>query len=1521
MKRFILPFVLLTLVACGDSNGNGTGPDPNEVASVGISPANSTIEVGQTIQLQAEARNAEGTLVSASVSWSSGSPAVASVSGTGLVTGLGAGAAVITAGAGDKSGSATVLVVDLNPPVAPSDVSATALSNTEAEVTWTDNSNNEDEFRIDREEVTSGVAGTTGGESLAFAQVGSVGANVTTFTDTGLASGSSYRYRVRACNGNGCVEQSGSGSGSEVTTYSELVIETTSLPDGVLGQAYQQTLLSSGGNESTTWSLFDGTLPDGITLDAAGVLSGTPSATGTFDFTVQAAGGGQTVTQALSISVFSLSITTTSVPNGMVGSAYSAGLEVTGGDGSYAWAVTAGALPNGLVLSASSGVISGIPTAAGTFNFTTQVTSAGLSDSVDLTITIYAPLAVTTASLPAGFLSVAYSAGLNASGGDGNYTWSLVSGSLPAGLALASNGTISGTPTAGGTSNFTVRVQSGDGQTADAAFSITVSLPVLTITTASLPAGRVGLAYTQTLSATGGDGTYAWAITGGALPGGLALNGASGNISGAPTAAGTFNFTVQVTSGGETDTANLSITVYGVLNVTTASLPNGGVATPYSANLTATGGNGAYTWSIAAGALPAGLTLATSGTISGTPTTSGTSNFTARVQSGDGQTAVAALSITIDWLPVTITTTTLPSGIVGTAYSQTLAATGGDGTYAWAITGGALPGGLSLNPGSGVISGTPTTPGTFNFTVQATSAGLNDTQNLSITITPALAITTTTLPGGTVGTAYSQTLAATGGDGTYTWSLASGTLPGGLSLAAGTGVISGTPTTAGTSNFTVQVASAGQTDTQALSITINWPPVTVTTASLPGGQVATAYSQTLTATGGDGTYTWDLAAGSLPPGLSLVAGTGVISGTPTTDGTYNFTARATSAGLQGTKALSITIGSVLNISTTTLPDGAVGTAYNQTLTATGGDGTYAWSIISGSLPAGLSLAGATGVISGMPTTIQTANFTVQVASAGETDTQALSINIVAGALNITTTSLPDGLVGIGYLQTLTATGGDGTYAWSITVGSLPAGLSLAGATGVISGTPTTVETANFTVQVASAGLTDIQALSINVSTWDCASQSQIPLAECQALEALYNATNGPGWTNSTGWLASTTPCDWYGVGCDAGNTTVTGLMMDSNNMTGSLPAALQNLTNLYEISMPWNNLSGALPTELGTLTNLVWIRLFSNNLSGTIPVSWNGMTSLQYLRLYSNSLSGAIPDLSGTSLLDLDVADNGLTGGIPASIGSISTLQTLDLSLNSLGGSIPAQIANLTNLWELNAYSAGLTGTIPTELGSMTALENLILYDNGLSGSIPTSMGGMTSLGRLQLQGNALTGAIPTELSSLANLWNLYLQGNDLSGLLPLPVAQKGGQMQVPSITRCDIASYGNAGLSMTDNQDYRDADLDRDGFICYLGGLNHLTITTTTLPGGTVGTAYSQTVTAINGSGGYTWSLPVGTLPAGLSLDTSTGEISGTPTTPVTENFTIQVDSGDGQTDTADLSITIVAAPPQALDLDGDRD
>ena len=595
---------------------------------------------------------------------------------------------------------------------------------------------------------------------------------------------------------------------------------------------------------------------------------------------------------------------------------------------------SAGTLSNVTATSVTYNAPAGPLTAAVTDHLT-ATSVADKSKSVTVAIMVTPSPAITTTTLAAGVEGTPYNATVAVTGGAGALTYSITTGSLPAGLTglTGSTGAITGTPTGPNTtSNFTVKVtdsSAGGLKSATQALSITINLPTPpSITTSSLPNATEGTAYNQAVAATGGLTPYTFSIVvpgTGTLPAGLTMSNA-GVISGTPTGPNTTsNFTVKVTDSSnptQSGTKNLSITVNLPTppSITTTSLPAGTEGTAYTpTTITATGGIAPYTFAVTTGALPAGLNMSTSGQITGTPTgPNGTTSFTVTVtdKSNPPQTGSKGLSITIN-LPAapTISPATLPNGNVGSPYSQTLTVSNGLGPFVWVVSSGTLPAGLVLttnNPTTTAkISGTPTTAqSNVAFTIQVT-----DTSNppqigqqaYTVTINPPapLAITTTSpLPNGAFNTAYSTTINASGGIAPYTFSLdvASSPLPAGLNFtndaANNQGKISGTPTTAGTfNNIIVDVhdsqvpTAATATKTFTLTITAQAIVISPATGSLPNGTQNTAYSTNITATGGVTPYTFSLDATSaaLPAGLTFTSNstTGTISGTPTTTGTTN----------------------------------------------------------------------------------------------------------------------------------------------------------------------------------------------------------------------------------------------------------------------------------------------------------------------------------------------------------------------------------------------------------------------------------------------------------------------------------------------------------------------------------------------------------------------------------------------------------------------------------------------------------
>ncbi|MEA9808195.1 putative Ig domain-containing protein [Xanthomonas campestris pv. raphani] len=634
------------------------------------------------------------------------------------------------------------------------------------------------------------------------------------------------------------------GAGTILNDDVVVTVGPASLPAATAGSAYSQNLSASGGTAPYSFAVTAGALPAGLTLSAAGVLSGTPTATGSFNFTATATDSGGSPTSGnraytLTVAGATVTLPATSLPAGTAGQAYSGALNpATGGIPPYTYAVTAGALPAGITLNGSSGALTGTPGSVGSFAFSvtaTDSTSGTPSQGTrGYTLNIAAPpIVVAPSTLPAATRGTAYSQTLSAGGGTAPYTYALASGALPAGLTLASNGTLSGTATVEGSFNFTVTATDAGSFTANQAYSLTVAGPNLVLPASSLPAGTAGQAYSASITpATGGTAPYSYALTAGALPTGVVVDVATGGLSGTPTVAGTFNFTLTVSDSTPSPAAQASrsytLTIAApVIVVAPTALPAATRGTVYSQTLSASGGTAPYTYAVSAGNVPAGLTLASNGTLSGTATVEGSFNFTVTATDANTFTASQAYAVTVAGPNLALPASSLPAGTAGQAYAATIApATGGTAPYSYALSAGVLPNGVVLDTATGGLSGMPTLSGTFNFTLTVTdstpspAAQANQSYTLSIagaTLVPSQP----TLPPAVRGTPYSQVLTATGGVAPYTYSVASGTLPAGLTLASN-GVLSGTPTAEGSTSFTIAVADAGNaTATQAYTFTVS----------------------------------------------------------------------------------------------------------------------------------------------------------------------------------------------------------------------------------------------------------------------------------------------------------------------------------------------------------------------------------------------------------------------------------------------------------------------------------------------------------------------------------------------------------------------------------------------------------------------------------------------------------------------------------------------------------------------------
>jgi hypothetical protein len=393
-------------------------------------------------------------------------------------------------------------------------------------------------------------------------------------------------------------------------------------------------------------------------------------------------------------------------------------------DAGFTWSISSGSLPPGLTFDTSLVTITGTPTLPGAFTFTIHADEVSTNFNASQQYTVYvstgSPLTLTQfGPPPGGAVGSNYASFVfQVAGGVPGYTWALQSGTNADGLKLnATTGLLSGIPLAGGVFPIGISVTDASGAQASASFN----LNVLGISTTSLPAGALGVPYSQTLASVGSVGPVTWSLAGtGILPPGLSLDSAKGVIAGTPTGLGPFPFQVHVTDTTTKLTAiqSFSISITSILTVTTTSpLPNGAVGVAYSQTLQATGGTVPYTWS--ASGLPAGLQVdPTTGILSGTPTAGGTSTISVTVTDAVRGTATASLSLTVGAL--TISPATLPNGTAGVPYPATTLTVAGTPVVSWAVTVGTLPAGLALDSSTGVISGKPTTAGSSTFTITAT---------------------------------------------------------------------------------------------------------------------------------------------------------------------------------------------------------------------------------------------------------------------------------------------------------------------------------------------------------------------------------------------------------------------------------------------------------------------------------------------------------------------------------------------------------------------------------------------------------------------------------------------------------------------------------------------------------------------------------------------------------------------------------------------------------------------------------
>ncbi|MFT3750095.1 MAG: T9SS type A sorting domain-containing protein [Agriterribacter sp.] len=303
-----------------------------------------------------------------------------------------------------------------------------------------------------------------------------------------------------------------------------------------------------------------------------------------------------------------------------------------------------------------------------------------------------------------------------------------------------------------------------------------------------------------------------------------------------------------------------------------------------------------------------------------------------------------------------------------------------------------------------------------------------------------------------------------------------------------------------------------------------------------------------------------------------------------------------------------------------------------------------------------------------------------------------------------------------------------------------------------------------------------------------ASYAQVNASDSLALVSLYNATNGSGWKNKDGWLTKKVS-EWNGI--TVTNNRVTNIYLINNNLQGTLPSSLGDLTAITGIYLSNNKLNGSIPesiyelsalkylylnnnqitggisTRVGDLQMMIELVLDHNKLTGQLPVSLGRMARMTDLILSNNQLSGTIPkELGRTWLHDLDLSYNQFSGSLPSELATIPYLLALRLNNNSFSGSIPSGYFPLV-CYIIDLSVNNLTGSLPGDFGNNATVVSINVGNNQISGQIPSSIANLTNLQSLELDSNHLQGALPASLGNLQKLVRLNINNNQLSGNIP----------------------------------------------------------------------------------------------------------------------------------------------------------
>ncbi|HEY2090521.1 MAG TPA: putative Ig domain-containing protein [Thermoanaerobaculia bacterium] len=1275
-------------------------------------------------------------------------------------------------------------------------------------------------------------ATTTGTASAVFSQTFTAGNTIGSVTFTtasalptgltlstgGVLSGTptqtgSFPIVVTATDANGC-----SGSGATYTLVIGCQTITVTNPAnnvGTVSSLFSEQFTQSGAIGTATFSTAS-SLPTGLTLSSAGLLSGTPTQSGSFPIVVTVTDGngctGTSATYTLTINCQIITVNNPSSNSDAAGTALVAANFTFTQSGAVGGATftTASTLPTGVTLT-TAGVLTGTPSQGGSFPIVVTVTDGngctGTNPSYTLTITCPV-ITVTNPGVNSGTAGVAFGQTFTQSGGIGTITWS-ESGPLPSGITLnSSTGVLSGTTHQVGSFPITVTATDQNGcQGSGSTYTLTIGCQTVTVTNPATNTGTVDAAFTATFTVSGILDTVTWSETG-SLPAGVTLNSATGVLSGTPTVSGSFPITVKATdTNGCFGTSSYTLTINcQTITVTNPATTTGVVDTPFSQTFTQSAAHGTATFTTAS-PLPAGLTLSTAGVLSGTPTVKGSFSIVVTVTDSNGcQGTSAPYPLVINCQTITVNNPATNTGTAGTPFSQTFTQSGAHATATF-TTASTLPSGFSLST-AGVLSGTTTQHGSFPIVVTVTDAngctGTGSTYTLNIGCN-AILVTNPANTSGTVASAFSEQFTSSGTLISATYTTAS-TLPTGITLSS-SGLLSGTPTQSGSFPIVVTVTDgngcAGSGSTYTLTIACN--VIGVTNAVNNSGTAGTLFSATFTQSGGNGTITWS-ETGALPAGITLGTSTGVLSGTTSVTGSFPITVTATDGnGCTGTGA---TYTLIINCQTVTVTNPGVtsvqaGTAFDQAFTATGILGTATWSE-TGALPSGITLNTSTGHLAGTSNAIGSYPITVKATDTnGCFGTSSYTLTVTCPTITVSRTgggtTMSQGVyTTAGYSDSVTATGGSGTYTYAIHSGSLPTGLSLSSA-GAISGTPTQTGTFTFTVRATDGS----SSCTGDSATFTLKIGPKVTTETYAASGGTAGNTDSVGNTQAVaaGFSTPTTPYVSYTNGAllnDTSDAAMTVTTASVTNAAGTItfntsggwsyvPAAGFTGTASFNYNVTSNGVSTTSTINI-VVSSKVWY--VQNNAAG----GGNGVSSTPFNTLAAASTASAAGDIIYVATGD------GTTTGQTAGI-------TLKANQQLIGNGV-ALVVNGNTL-----ASAGtkplITNTAATSdvvtLNDGNVVKGLTITGtagarDGIAGSAHAGFTGDT----LTIQNNVSAGLHLTSMTGTVTVTNSTITGNGtgvaVGSLAGSTVANDGGTAAITiDATNTIAANAGQHSITIQD--------------------------------------------------------------------------------------------------------------------------